>query len=755
MLYDEYKSPYKKESSAPQPKPDKTNPPKKKNSGRFLLTVIILSFFILTGAAAGIFFAYVQEVPEVADLKNYRPSLSTAVYDINNNQISQFYSEKRTIVMLADIPVNLQNAVMAKEDPRFHQHNGFDVKGILRAAVNNTLHGKVVEGGSTITQQLATSIFLSRERRFTRKIKELILSLQIEKYYTKQEILELYFNQIYLGNGAYGVEAAARSYFGKHANELNLEECAMLAALPQAPSRYDPYKNYDLAKEKRDIVIQKMAQRGYISDEQKEAAIAAPIALSRVEVQNAPYFVEYIRQQLEAKYGSSTIYKSGLRVYTTLDLEMQETAQLVFNDHMKKLQAKVEKIKGMPLDADSPLQGALIAMDPHTGHIKALIGGVDFGKSEFNRAVQAKRQTGSAFKPIVYSAAIDSGYRVSDIIMDSPIVYKNEDGTDWKPENFSGKFTGPMIILNGLTYSKNVVTVRLLEKLGTATAARYARKLGITSPLSKDLTLGLGSSSLSLLEMVNAFTPFANSGIRPDPISILSVKDSNSKTLEQNNPALTQSVTPSTAYIVTFMLENVINKGTAKIIRNLGFQGACAGKTGTTNDFTDAWFIGYTPELVVGIWVGFDAKNSMGKNMTGGSVCAPMWTDFMLKVFGSSRNEFPVPDKLVFKNICIRSGRLAVKKCSETVDAPFVEGTEPAQDCQIHSGINMNDFINEDFDSFDNWDEEESGQVEDTSSADSVSRKVRSTKSVTGTPVSKPAKTEPPPPPQEDEGLGF
>lgn len=751
MLYDEYKSAYKKENLQPKQEAPKKQP--KKSGGKLILTLSILSVFVLAGAGAGIFFAYMQEVPEVADLKNYRPSLSTAVYDINNTQISQFYSEKRTIVRLSDIPIHLQNAVMAKEDPRFYQHNGFDVKGILRAAVNNTLHGKVVEGGSTITQQLATSIFLTRERRFTRKIKELILSLQIEKYYTKQEILELYFNQIYLGNGAYGVEAAARSYFGKHSNELNLEECAMIAALPQAPSRYDPYKNYDLAKEKRDIVIQKMAQHGYISDQEKEIAIASPIALSRVEVQNAPYFVEYIRQQLEAKYGSSVIYKSGLRVYTTLDMEMQASAQLVFNEHMKRMQDRVERLKGMPIDADSPLQGALIAMDPRNGHIKALIGGVDFGSSEFNRAVQAKRQTGSAFKPIVYASAIDSGYRVSDIIMDSPIVYKNDDGTDWKPENFSGKFTGPMIILNGLTFSKNVVTVRLLEKIGTATAARYARKLGITSPLSKDLTLGLGSSSLSLLEMVNAFTPFANSGIRPDPISILSVKDSNAKTLEQNNPALTQSLSPTTAYIVTFMLENVINKGTAKTVRNRGFQGACAGKTGTTNDFTDAWFIGYTPDLVVGIWVGFDAKNSMGRNMTGGSVCAPMWTDFMLKTFVSSRNEFPVPDNIAFKNICTRSGKLAAAKCPETLDAPFVDGTEPAQECQIHSGINMNDFINEDFDSFENWDEEESGGIEETSSSDNIAKKVRSTKAVTGSPASKPAGEETQQ--QEDEGLGF
>lgn len=709
MAFDDYKSPYRKDAPAPAPqgKSPKNQPVSK---AKIILSITILATFIALGLVAGIFLAYSQEVPEVADLKNYKPNLSTAVYDSAGSLVSQLYAEQRTMVRIADIPVNLQNALISKEDPNFYQHSGFDLKGIIRAAVNNTIHGKVVEGGSTITQQLASSLFLSKERSLTRKIKELLLALQIEKYYTKQEILELYFNQVYFGHGAYGCEAAARTYFGKHINELNLQECAMLAALPQAPSRYDPYKNPDIAAEKRNLVIDKMEEHGYITAGEKDYAISQPITLSKLEVKNAPYFVEYIRQQLEGTYGNTVIYKGGLKVYTTLNAKLQDIAQAAFNKHIKAIQERVEKAAGKPLD--EPLQGAMIAMNPHTGEIKVLIGGVDYGSSEFNRAVQAKRQTGSAFKPIVYTAAIENGFRVSDVIIDSPIVFQNDDGTQWKPENFSGRFTGPMIILNALTHSVNVVTVKLLNQIGVVTAKKYARKLGITSPLASDFTLGLGSSSVSLLELVTAFCPLANGGMAVSPLSVLNVKDSGGKTLEQHSPQINEALAPSTAYIMTYMLENVVNKGTAKIIRSMGFSGPCAGKTGTTNDSTDAWFIGYTTDLVVGVWVGLDDKESLGRNMTGGAIAAPLWADFMLNAFGASNQEFPVPDNIVFKKICTKSGKLATQHCPTSVDAPFIEGTEPTQECTIHGGVQAN-FLSEDMQSFDEWDDESAASGEE------------------------------------------
>jgi penicillin-binding protein 1A len=761
LAYDGYKNIYNKTTDK-NPFPKKNGSPGT-GSGRkftpgfkFTLTIAILGAFILIGLCGGIFLAYMQEVPEVADLKNYKPNMSTAVYDEKGSMISQLYDEQRTVVRLADIPVNLQNAIISKEDPRFFQHNGFDVKGIFRALINNTIHGKIVEGASTITQQLARNLFLSREKTFTRKIKEAILALQIEKYYTKKEIIELYCNQVYFGNSAYGVEAASRTYFGKHIYELTLPECAMIAALPQAPSSSNPYKHPDVAIEKRNIVLDKMAERGYITDKERDDAKALPVTLSKLEVKNAPYFVEYVRQQLEATYGSSIIYKGGLRVNTTLNGVMQNTAQEIFNQRLRELQTRIEANRGRKLDA--PLQGAMLAMDPKTGSIEVMIGGVDYSRSEFNRAVQALRQTGSSFKPIVYTAAIASGFRVSDVIMDSPIVFKNDNGTDWKPENFSGKFGGPMVLLNGLTYSKNIVTVKLLSKIGTGTVKKYARSMGITSPLASDLTLGLGSSSLSLLEMVTAFCPLANGGSRVQPMSILNVKDSNGKDLEVNIPKIEQAIPDTTAYIMTYMLENVVNKGTGKTVRNMGYTAPCAGKTGTTNDFTDAWYIGYTPDLVVGIWIGFDNKQSMGKNMVGGTIAAPIWAEFMLNAGPSSTKDFQVPDNIIFKKICTKSGLLAIPACTEanTVDAPFIDGTEPTKPCNYHTSVNASNFLNEDMESSaaasDNWDEEEPGAVvkskspakksaiNDENSDDEKPRDIKQNDNKTKTPAATPAK---------------
>jgi len=676
--------------------------PVKKSNFKLFITILIISIFIIIGIFIGVFVSFLRDVPEIADLKNYKPNLTTSIYDDKGELISQLYTEQRTLVKISDIPVTLQNAIIAKEDPNFYKHSGFDVKGILRATVNNLMHKKVVEGASTITQQLARNLFLTREKTMSRKIKEIILSLQIEKYYTKQEILELYCNQIYFGHGAYGVEAAARTYFGKNVTELNLPECALIAALPQAPSQIDPYKNPDIAVEKRNFVLDKMLEHGYITENEEKQAKSTPIVLSKFEVKNAPYFVEYVRQQLESTYGGS-IYKSGLKVYTTLNTRMQNIAQKLFSTHINNLQKQIENSYGKKFD--KKLQGAMIAIDPNTGYIKVMIGGIDFSESEFNRAVQAKRQTGSAFKPIVYTAAIENGFRVSDVLIDSPVVFQNENGTSWKPENFTGKFSGPMIILNALTHSINVATVKLAHQVGLTNIKKYAKKLGISSQLGNDYTVALGSSSLSLIELTNAFSAFATGGMLAEPMSILSVKDNSGGTLEQRSIKVSEAILPTTAYIMTFMLENVINKGTAKIIRQMGFAGPCAGKTGTTNDHTDAWFIGYIPELVVGIWIGFDDKEPMGRSMVGGYAAAPLWANFMLNTYYSSNSEFPIPDEIIFKKICTKSGKLATRNCSNTIDAPFVNGSEPTESCTLHGGVQISNFLNEDLQSYDNWDE--------------------------------------------------
>ncbi|MBN2754195.1 MAG: PBP1A family penicillin-binding protein [Candidatus Goldbacteria bacterium] len=698
----DYRSIYTGKSSAESPDKNKANIPSPEKKGKFMLAVYIIAAFVILGAVTGIFLAYTQEVPEVADLRNYKPNMSTAIYDNNGNLVSQLFAEQRTVVKIAQVPLILQNAILSKEDPNFYQHSGFDIKAIIRATVNNLSHGKIVEGASTITQQLARNLFLNREKTIGRKIKEALLALQIEKYYTKSEILELYCNQIFFGAGAYGVEAASRTYFGKHVEELTLPECAVLAALPQAPSSYNPYRNPDLAMEKRNVVLNIMAERGVITPEERDEAINTPLILSKLEVKNAPYFVEYVRQQLEGTYGNTVIYKGGLKVYTTLDTNLQNIAQDLMTKHVRNLQAKIESKTGKPLS--QPLQGALIAMEPSTGNIKAMIGGLDYNENEFNRAVQAKRQTGSAFKPIVYTSAIDNGFRVSDVLMDSPIVYKNANGTDWRPENYSGRFSGPVILLNGLAFSMNVVTVKLLDKIGIRTAQKYAHKMGISSSLADDLTLGLGSSSISLLEMTTAFATLANGGMKPEPLSVLSVKDNSGKELESHISKLTEALPETTAYIVTFMMENVIDRGTGASIRRLGFTGPAAGKTGTTNEFTDTWFIGFTPRMVLAIWIGCDTKENLGKQMTGGYACAPLWAEIMLKAYGSSDAEFPVPNNIVFKKICVKSGMLADKNCPAPIDAPFVEGTEPVKYCTLHSDTSAS-FMHSDFDDYESGEE--------------------------------------------------
>ncbi len=727
----EYRSIFTGESAPMTPgdkKNNKENPPAPPDNKKekLKLAVLILGASLLAGFAAGVFMAFTQDVPEVADLKSYKPSMTTAIYDNNGNLVTQLYSEQRTLVKIDQIPDTLKKAIIAKEDPRFYQHGGLDFRGIVRAAFNNLTHGKIVEGASTITMQLANNLFLTREKRFTRKIKQALLALQIEKYYTKDEILEMYFNQIYFGSGAHGVEAAARTYFGKHAEELTLPECAMLAALPQAPSGFSPYRNPALALEKRNIVLGIMADKGVITPAERDSAIASPLVLSKLEVRNAPYFAEYVRQQLAAKYGDQAIYKGGLKVTTTLDSNLQQICQDVLAAHIKQLENKISVVSGKTPDPEKPLQGALIAIEPSTGYIKAMIGGMDFSGSEFNRAVQSRRQTGSSFKPIVYTAAIDNGFRVSDIIMDSPIVYKNENGTDWRPENFNGKFGGPSTILDGLTFSTNVVTIKLLSSVGTSTVAKYARKMGITSPLTKDLTMGLGSSSISLLEMVTAFSVLASGGMKPEPLSILSVKDSEGKEILHNEPKISEALNETTAYIVTYMLQNAIDRGTGKTIRNLGFTAPFAGKTGTTNEFTDVWFIGFTPNIVIGVWIGYDEKESMGSFMTGGFAAAPVVGEIMLKAFGNKTDDFPVPEKIVFKKICRKTGFLADVNCPKTLDMPFVTGSEPTKTCTLHSGSGS--FIDTEFD--------EEGDTESHSETSKPSSNKKQ-KDITAAPVKK------------------
>lgn len=666
---------------------------KSKNSFPTFLKAAFAAAFVLAGILIGVLYAQLQELPDIKTLQTSNPNEATRIYDVNGELISQLWLEQRTLVPLEKIPVMLQDAVISIEDERFYQHLGVDPIGILRAFIQNVRHGGTkIEGGSTLTQQLARNLFLTHEKTLTRKIREALLALQIERNYSKKEILEMYLNQIYFGEGAYGVESAARSYFGKHVEELTLPECAMLASLPKAPTDYDPYKHPLDALSRRNLVLNAMADHGYITQQDATEAKNVPIELKKIEVQNAPYFVEYVQQQLESRYGANAVYKGGLSVYTTLDLKLQEAAQRALSRGVANAEIVARKNRLTNIPVDQPIQGALLAMDPHTGAIRAMIGGIDYRKSVFNRALQAKRQPGSAFKPFIYTAAIESGYTMADVFLDSPVVYPDPStGQPWRPTNFSGKFRGPTTLHTALMYSINVVTIKLLEKLGIQPVVSVARRLGITTPIKPNLTLGLGTSEVTLDEMVQAFSVFANQGVRVEPFGILMVKDSSGHVLENNTPVGEQVLDPEVAYIMAHTMKDVIDNGTGRIIRRLGFTYPAAGKTGTTNDNVDAWFIGYTPDLTCGVWLGYDTRQSLGKRQTGGEAAAPIWAEFMKEATaGKPVRDFEPPKGMekdfVTKKICLDSGLLASAYCPRTRDEVFRKETAPTKLCNLHSG---------------------------------------------------------------------
>lgn len=627
--------------------------------------------------AGGIFVAFLRDLPGLPSIDNApTQSLATKIYDVNGALITQIAMENRTLVELNQIPDNLKNAFIALEDQHFYSHWGIDVEGLIRASFINILHGKTIQGGSTITQQLAKNVFLTPERTFSRKVKEALLSLQIERAYTKDEILRMYFNQIYFGNGAYGVEAAARTYFGKHASELDLSECATLAGIPRSPNVNNPINNPARAKLRRDTALKAMLDLNMITQAQHDDAAKEEIKVFSADPIVAAYFVEEVREELEKTYGATAVYRGGLSVYTTLDLTLQDYAQEAVEAGAKDAEAKALPYleTEFALKEKPVLQCAFIAMDPKTGAIRAMVGGRDFKKYQFNRATQALRQPGSAFKPFIYTAAIDNGFTAADTVLDAPIVYQGDNGVAWKPENFDKDFKGQTTLRNGLAFSRNIVTVKLLDKIGTYNAVNYAHKMGINSKLPRDLTLALGTGEVTLLELVNGYCTLDNLGVKEDPWMIMSVRDADGKLLEENAPHAEEVLNAKTAYIVTSMLRGVIDYGTAANVRSLGFKKVAAGKTGTTSDFSDAWFVGYTPDLAAGVWMGYDQRRRIGKLLTGGAIAAPVWTDFMLRATANQPDkEFPVPPGIVFAKICQDSGKPYDGKCYKWINEAFAD----------------------------------------------------------------------------------
>ncbi|MZH41872.1 MAG: PBP1A family penicillin-binding protein [Nitrospinae bacterium] len=748
---------------------------KKKERSKFV-KIFLVTFYSLTlfGLIAGfigagfIYFHYSKDLPDVRELKNYHPSTITQIYSSGDEKIAEFYIEKRIMIPLEDIPLALKQAALAVEDSNFYYHFGIDPKAIFRAFITNLKAGRVVEGGSTITQQLSKTLFLSRERTLTRKIKEAILAIRLELVFTKDEILEMYLNQIYYGHGSYGVEAASRTYFGKGVAEISIAECAMIASLPKAPNHYSPYKDPKRARKRRNHTIRRMAYLSFISKEESEQAMNEEFHLGEVTdmLNRAPYFVEHIRQFLQEEYGASKLYRGGLKVYTTLDIDLQESAQKSVIENLRvadkrygyrgpiktlylsrgelALQETLVKlnnfdkgesitegkiIKGVVMSVDekqaevllgpdqgtidildmnwarppntrldgrwskihrpgealSPgdliwvkpirfadsgwalaleqepeVEGSLVSLDPKTGQIKAMVGGYDFSKSQFNRAVQAIRQPGSAFKPIIYAAAINEGYSPSSIIIDSPIIFKEkEDAFDrWKPVNFEEKFYGPTSLRTALTHSRNVVTVKLMQNIGIKGTIKLAKKLGISSNMEQNLSISLGSSGLTLFELTSAYSAFANNGNLIKPSAIRNIQNRKGEILYTSNPEISQPISPAVAYTITSLLQSVVEHGTGKKVKALNRP--VAGKTGTTNNYVDAWFMGYTPELVTGVWVGKDKDEPLGKNETGSRAAIPIWLQYMQDaLINKPVTNFPVPRDIQYLRVQPETGEPA------------------------------------------------------------------------------------------------
>jgi len=654
---------------------------KKKGRGwRILLLVFLLVVFLVVGAAIALYFTLIFDLPRLTTLKDYQPYIISEVYSDDEVLMGEFFIERRLIVPLSQMPKLLIKAFVAAEDARFFEHQGIDYWRILGAAFRNIEALEVVQGGSTITQQIAKSFFLTPERSITRKLKEAILAQRIESYLTKNEILYLYLNQIYLGEGAFGVAAAAKTYFGKSVQDLTLAECAILAGLPPAPNNLSPLRHPKKARERQLYVLHRMVERRLISPVQAIRAGAEEIRLrpkGPKGYHEAPYAVEQVRMYIEEKYGKEILYKGGLKIYTTLNFRMQQVAQKAVLKGLEEFEAREGKGKGK-----GQVQGALIALDPQTGYILAMVGGRDFAASQFNRATQARRQAGSAFKPIVYAAALDKGFTPATVIVDEPFSYIDVPGKEpWEPQNFDREFWGPITFRKALTFSRNVVTVKIAQSIGIEYLIQYARNLGIKSKLEPNLSLALGAANVSLLEMTNAFGVFAAQGYRAEPILITRIVDKDGNILEEVEPSAIEVISPQTSYLITSLMQSVIQEGTGQRAKALGRP--AAGKTGTTNDTRDAWFLGFIPQqLVAGAWMGYDIEKPLGTHETGAVAALPIWLEFMKEaVDGKVVENFSVPEGIVFtKTDAVTGEPVGPKqpaKSGKVIFECFKEGTEP------------------------------------------------------------------------------
>ncbi len=633
-----------------------------------LSVFIFLMGAALCGAVSGAFLAFTRDLPQIRALENFEPSAVTRIYSSDRHLLAELFVEKRDPVSLSEIPENLKAALLATEDRKFYEHSGVYLKGIIRAIVKDILAGEFVEGASTITQQLAKTLFLSAEKTLTRKIKEAILSIQLERRYTKDEILLFYLNQVYFGSGAYGVASASRLFFGKPVTDLTLGECALVAGMPKAPSHYSPLVNPELAQKRRNIVLRQLLDIGVIGPGEYKAAKNESLKLSdnrSKAVFYGPYFIDYIKGDLENRFGSSKLYKDGLAIYTTLNFRLQKAAEKALSGGLSKLASRMDEA-GLPTN---DLQGALLAIDVQTGAILAMVGGRDYQKNAYNRAVLAQRQPGSAFKPIIYACAIERGFSQDMLLLDAPVAFKGASKKDdWQPENFSGDFQGEMTLRKALTHSKNIPAIRTIEKLGPNSVVRCAMSMGIKSPLSPNLTLALGTSEVNLLELTSAYAIFPNQGNYKVPFGVSRIVDRKGQMIFQARPETRNAISRATAAIMTNILEGVIGEGTGKKASRL--HRSLAGKTGTTDTYNDALFIGFSPSIVCGVWVGRDQPATLGSAETGARAALPIWMAFMKKCLnGEAYEYFDIPDDVVKVRMDPKTGQKYPQGSSKGVSA--------------------------------------------------------------------------------------
>ncbi len=620
------------------------------------IIIIILLCGVISGISVGAFFAFTSDLPQIEKLKSFKPSAVSRVYSSDNVLIKEFYSEKRVPVSISKMPEHLKSALVRTEDRSFYNHSGIDLKGILRAIIKDIIAREFVEGASTITQQLAKTLFLTSKKTVTRKIREAVLSLQLERRYTKDEILELYLNQVYFGSGAYGVESASKLFFGKSVSELDLAECALLAAMPRSPSRYSPLVNPELAVKRRNIVLKILLKTNYIDSQTCKTAMEQPLNLAERNShgEKAGYFTAYIKNRIEEITGSARLYNGGLTIHTTLSYDLQKTVENSITRYSKLISKRMQKS-----DVKRPEpQIAVLSLDVKTGAILAMAGGNDYSKSSYNRATTALRQPGSSFKPLVYTCAIENGYSQNTMILDSPVSFSGATrNTNWEPKNYSKTFLGEITLRKALALSKNIPPIRLIETLGPSYVAGFARKFGIKSKLSPNLSLALGTSETTLFEMVSAYSVFPNRGKRAIPFAISKILDRNGRVIWQHTPEMKIVISRQVAAIATNMLEGVINEGTGRRAKIL--DRPIAGKTGTTDQCKDALFIGFSPSVTTGVWVGMDDHTSLGPKETGAKAALPVWINVMEKTFKNKPVKyFDIPDGVIQVRINPDTGKV-------------------------------------------------------------------------------------------------